>query len=148
MPSDLTPRERALMALYGSRPPDIVKGGAVTEAIESAIVAAVAEERERCASRLELRAKLFRIERLALFNGALVAEELTAQAAKIRNEVAEADPRMADTRAQQDRDAARYRWLRNHQHCIPIYDLSTCSRELAAKTLDAFLDAEISAEPA
>jgi hypothetical protein len=101
MPSDLTPRERALMALYGRHPPDI-KGGLVTEAIESAIVAAVAAERERCA-------------------------------------------KVADNYATSDRrDAARYRWLRDHQHCIP--DLSTCSRELAAKTLDAFLDAEINAE--
>ena len=52
--------------------------------------------------------------------------------------------RASDLPTDDRRDAARYRWLRDHQHCIP--DLSTCSRELAAKTLDAFLDAEISAE--
>lgn len=43
-----------------------------------------------------------------------------------------------------ERDAARYRWLRVHQDCLP--DLGHCSRDLQARTLDAFLDAELTAE--
>jgi hypothetical protein len=138
MTSDLTPRERALMALYGPRPPDI-KGGAVTEAIESAIVAAVAEERERCAD----------VARKFAWPGGMDGMQLHLRDQIARAIAAERDrcAKIADNYATGDRrDAARYRWLRDHQDCIPNL-ISTCSRELAAKTLDAFLDAEISAEP-
>jgi hypothetical protein len=40
-----------------------------------------------------------------------------------------------------ERDAARYRWLRKHQDCIP--DLTACEPHIQALTLDAFIDAEI-----
>jgi hypothetical protein len=51
MPSDLTPRERAITALYGPHCNlAFIQPGAMTEAVESAIVAAVAAERERCAA--------------------------------------------------------------------------------------------------
>ncbi len=41
-----------------------------------------------------------------------------------------------------EHDAARYRWLREHQDCLP--DLSACSQRVQAGTLDAFIDAEMS----
>jgi hypothetical protein len=43
------------------------------------------------------------------------------------------------------RDAERYRWLREHQDCIP--DLSSCrTKENQKVTLDAFLDVEINGD--
>ncbi len=50
MPSGLPPRERAIRALYGPHyDPAFVRPGVVTDDVEAAIRAAVAEERERCA---------------------------------------------------------------------------------------------------
>jgi hypothetical protein len=40
-----------------------------------------------------------------------------------------------------ERDASRYRWLREHQDCLP--DLSSRSPHTMAGTLDAFIDSEI-----
>jgi hypothetical protein len=51
MASALTPRERAITALYGPHCNlAFIQPGAITEAVESAIIAAVAAERERCAA--------------------------------------------------------------------------------------------------
>jgi hypothetical protein len=91
MPSDLTSRDRAVRALYG--PHCIladVEPGAMTEAVESAIVAAVADERERCATIADDQSDLGKaIGRLRTMRAGLIREiamrerELAALRAKL-----------------------------------------------------------------